>query len=72
MTAPTIVFRPRICVDQLYQLQLFEYMYNSLRCTICTMYNSVLPGTIATVLSARNTLNVLKAARLPKSIPMVT
>lgn len=30
------------------------------------------PGTIATVLRARRTLNVLKAARFPRSIPIVT
>ena len=30
-----------------------------------------LPGIIATVLSARKTRNVRRAARFPKSIPMV-
>ena len=32
---------------------------------------SELPGIMATVLRARSTLNVRKAARLPRSIPMV-
>lgn len=41
-------------------------------CVYNHFYTLSIPGTIATVFKARRTRNVLRAARLPRSMPIVT
>ena len=58
ITAPTMVFRPAT------ETRLIFASHTPIRTGV--------PGIMATVLSARKTRNVRSAARLPRSIPIVT
>lgn len=58
--------------SNLQQERFCDCLAHDIACRVIFVNIQVLPGIMATVLSARSTLNVLNAARFPKSIPIVT
>lgn len=65
ITAPTMVLSPVIIIIMILN-------HTQILCNINMQFKPCIPGTIATVFKARSTLNVLKAAKFPRFMPIVT